>query len=91
MESSELLNILTGQRTRVFLTTVSALAFPSGRKNIKKIPSDIPFVREAFIFTKFFSMLWLSNLSLEGMFGLSLANKKSPSFVLLYPCHASER
>ena len=36
MESSELLNILTGQRTRVFLSTVSALAFPSGRKNITK-------------------------------------------------------
>ena len=36
VESSELLNILTGQRTRVFLSTVSALAFPSGRKNIKK-------------------------------------------------------
>ena len=37
MESSELLNILTGQRTRVFLSTVSALAFPSGRKILKNL------------------------------------------------------
>lgn len=91
MESSELLNILTGQRTRVFLSTVSALAFPSGRKNIKKSHQIFLSWGKPSFSQLFFSMLWLSNLSLEGMFGLSLANKKSPSFVLLYPCHASER
>ena len=40
-----------------------------------------PFVREAFSCKYIFSLLWLSNVCLERMFGLPLANRNCLSVV----------